>query len=183
LLERVNRLARIVFGHGAELRVTSTGESLGGLALYRPERGLHPFADLSAGTREQVAGIFRLALAGLLAADHDGCLPIVLDDSFVNADPGRLGRMHAMLDAAASDGLQVILITCDPSTHATLGARQIDLTGITRNLAVQGTVSAVAGNLSEEPENADGDNDGNTIAMSALPGVANRRAKKGDGGQ
>jgi hypothetical protein len=48
---------------------------------------------------------------------------------------------------------------------------------------VQGTVSAVAGNLSEEPENADGDNDGNTIAMSALPGVANRRAKKGDGGQ
>lgn len=183
LLERVNRLARIVFGHGAELRVTSTGESLGGLALYRPDRGLHPFADLSAGTREQVAGIFRLALAGLLAADHDGCLPIVLDDSFVNADPGRLGRMHAMLDAAASDGLQVILITCDPSTHATLGARQIDLTGITRNLAVQGTFSAVAGNLSEEPENADGDNDGNTIAMSALPGVANRRAKKGDGGQ
>ena len=88
-----------------------------------------------------------------------------------------------MLDAAASDGLQVILITCDPSTHATLGARQIDLTGITRNLAVQGTFSAVAGNLSEEPENADGDNDGNTIAMSALPGVANRRAKKGDGGQ
>jgi|GEM_PF-193861 len=185
LLERVNRLARIVFGHGAELRVTTTGESLGGLELYRPERGLHAFADLSAGTREQVAGIFRLALAGLLAADHEGCLPILLDDSFVNADPGRLGRMHAMLDTAASEGLQVILITCDLLTHATLGARQIDLTGLSRNLATPGSAgpAVVGGNPPEDPETSDADNDGNTIAMSASPAVTSRRARKSDGGQ
>ena len=181
LMERVNRLARIVFGQGAELRVATTGESLGGLALYRPERGLHSFGDLSAGTREQVAGIFRLALAGLLSGDHDGCLPIVLDDSFVNADPGRLERMHAMLDAAASDGLQVILITCDPTAHAMLGARPIDLTGLSRNSGGSGNAAnSAGGKLSDEPDSTEGDNDGSTIAMSDSTVTPNRRKRKGE---
>jgi DNA repair exonuclease SbcCD ATPase subunit len=181
LLERVNRLVRIVYGHGAELQIAETGENLGGLHLRRPDRGLHAFSELSTGTREQVAGIFRLALAELLAADHDGCLPMVLDDSFVNADPERMQRLHALLDAAASSGLQVILVTCDPLAHTTLGAQQVDLSAVSRNLQ-PGVYAVSSGPGGDSPDQAgsDGDNDANTIAMSSVPGVGGRRRKRGD---
>lgn len=181
LLERVNRLVRIVYGHGAELQIAETGESLGGLHLRRPDRGVHAFTELSAGTREQVAGIFRLALAELLAADHDGCLPMVLDDSFVNADPERMQRLHALLDAAAASGLQVILVTCDPLAHTTLGAQQVDLSGVSRNLQ-PGVYTVTNGPGGDSPDQVgeDGENDANTIAMSSAPTVASRRRKRGD---
>jgi len=81
---------------------------------------------LSGGTREQVGAALRLAMAEILAEDHDGCLPVVFDDAFVNADPERLRGLQRVLDLGAERGLQIVVLTCDAATYDTLGV------GITR---------------------------------------------------
>lgn len=97
-----------------------------GLRLFRPDFGGATFAfdTLSGGAREQTAGAVRLAMAEVLAADHDGCLPVVFDDAFAYSDPERVTSLQRMLDLAATRGLQVIILTCNPADYAALGARQ-----------------------------------------------------------
>jgi uncharacterized protein YhaN len=89
--------------------------------------GALPFDSLSGGAREQVASAVRLAIAELLAADHDGSLPIVFDDAFAYSDPDRVSTMQGMLDLGATRGLQVIVLSCNPSDYAGLGARSVTL--------------------------------------------------------
>ena len=89
--------------------------------------GQFSFDTLSGGTKEQVAAAMRLAVAELLSADHDGCLPIVFDDSFTHSDPQRVKDLQRMLDRAADRGVQVIVLTCTPSDYTTLGAREVML--------------------------------------------------------
>jgi uncharacterized protein YhaN len=86
-----------------------------------------PFAALSGGAREQVAAAMRLAMAEVLAAGHDGCLPLVFDDAFAHSDPARIQSLLRMLDLAARRGLQVIVLTCTPADYAGLGARMVAL--------------------------------------------------------
>ncbi|MFM7109120.1 MAG: ATP-binding protein, partial [Planctomycetaceae bacterium] len=76
---------------------------------------------------EQVAAAFRLAMADILAADHDGCLPIVFDDAFVNSDPARISAVQAMLDRAAERGLQVIVLSCNHRDYDGFGAATREL--------------------------------------------------------
>jgi hypothetical protein len=64
-------------------------------------------------------------MAEVLATDHGGCLPVVLDDAFANCDPERVNQIQRMLDLAAIRGLQIIILTCNPSDYAALGAHQI----------------------------------------------------------
>ena len=71
-------------------------------------------------------------MAEVLAETHDGCLPIVFDDAFVNSDPERLQMLQRMLDHASSAGLQIIVLTCDPSDYAAFGARAVSLPEIAR---------------------------------------------------
>ena len=63
-------------------------------------------------------------MAEVLAADHNGCLPIVFDDAFAYSDPERVQILQRMLDLAASRKLQIIVLTCNPSDYAALGASQ-----------------------------------------------------------
>jgi len=91
------------------------------------ESAAMPFAALSGGTREQVAAAVRLAVAELLAAEHDGSLPVVFDDAFVNSDPERVVTLQRMLDLAAARGLQVIVLTCNSADYVALGAREVRL--------------------------------------------------------
>ena len=65
-----------------------------------------------------MAAAVRLAIAELLAADHDGTLPIVFDDAFAYSDPQRVRALQRMLDLGASRGLQVIVLTCNPADYA-----------------------------------------------------------------
>lgn len=105
--------------------VTFDERALKGIKLVRPEHaGALSFDVLSGGTREQVAAAVRLAMAEVLAADHGGSLPVVFDDSFAFSDPNRVQSLQRMLDLAASRGLQVIVLTCNPSDYAALGAQQ-----------------------------------------------------------
>lgn len=114
----------------ASLAWDETSRLFTGLLVHRPSAGYSDFAfdHLSGGTREQVGVALRLAMAEILAGDHDGSLPIVLDDAFANSDPARVKTLQAMLDLAANRCLQVIVLTCNPSDYSTLGAHEIQLT-------------------------------------------------------
>ena len=66
-------------------------------------------------------------MAEVLAADHGGCLPVVFDDAFAYSDPERVNQLQRMLDLAATRGLQVIILTCNPVDYAALGAKTVSL--------------------------------------------------------
>ena len=70
---------------------------------------------------------FRLAMAEILAQEHDGCLPVFLDDAFTNSDPVRVALLQRMLDLAATRGLQIILLTCTPNDYSAFGAGETRL--------------------------------------------------------
>ena len=70
--------------------------------------------DLSRGTREQLYLAVRLGLIREFAQRQEP-LPVVMDDVFVNFDPGRArAAMKAVLDLAEEQ--QVLLFTCHPQT-------------------------------------------------------------------
>jgi hypothetical protein len=102
-----------------------------------------PFESLSGGTREQVAAAVRLATTELLATDYDGCLPVVFDDAFAFADGVRVKSVQGMLDLAAARGLQVIVLSCNPSDYSSLGAREVRLSQ-TLSPQVEPTTSVAA---------------------------------------
>ncbi|WP_045213199.1 AAA family ATPase [Desulfonatronovibrio magnus] len=125
LEEKITFYLQAVFGPQAKAKVNYDGSSFSGFDLVRPNKQNVPFDALSGGTKEQVAAAARLAIAEILAADHGGSLPVVFDDAFVNSDPGRIKLLQGMLDLAASKGLQVIVLTCNPSEYAGLGAKGV----------------------------------------------------------
>lgn len=100
-----------------------------GSPVVRPaaELGTFAFADLSTGAREQVAIAVRLALAEVLAPDHGGVLPLVLDDALANSDQERVRGMHRLLQRATKRGVQVLVFTCSPRDYAELPCKQVPL--------------------------------------------------------
>ncbi len=131
LTDAVQGYLECIFGPGATIRIgwdPAAGE-FSGLQVVRDRAGLgtFAFADLSGGAREQVGIAMRLAMAQVLAAEHDGCLPVVLDDAFVNSDPERVAVLQRMLYRAAANGLQIIVLTCNPAHYRTLGASEVAL--------------------------------------------------------
>jgi hypothetical protein len=127
LADKISGYLQCIFGPAACAAVLLAENSFGGLQLIRPDTGggAMPFDALSGGAREQVAAAMRLAVAEVLAADHDDCLPVVFDDAFAYSDPDRVQTLQRMLDLAATRGLQVIVLTCTPSDYSALGARSI----------------------------------------------------------
>ena len=141
--ERISGYIQCLFGAGAQATVILAENTFQGLQLVRPIQGggAVAFDHLSGGTREQVAAAVRLAMAEVLAEDHDGCLPVVFDDAFAYSDPDRVQILQRMLDLAVSRGLQLIILTCNPSDYAALGASQVilqpaRLTSVTQALAI-----------------------------------------------
>lgn len=127
LADRISGYLQCLFGPGAEARVQLSDTGIEGLELIRPGDPAFSFATLSGGAKEQVAAAVRLALAEILAADHDGCLPIVFDDAFAYSDPDRIQSLQRMLGLAAVRGLQVIVLTCTPGDYSAFGAGEIRL--------------------------------------------------------
>lgn len=78
-------------------------------ALIRNDRA-EPFAQLSDGTREQIAVLVRLAWARLLT-ERGQPAPLVLDDALVYSDDERRTRMFALLAEAATRH-QVLVLSC-----------------------------------------------------------------------
>ena len=88
--------------------------------------------QLSAGAREQLALLARLACARLAAAGADGeggGVPVVLDDALGHTDPERLRGLARVL-ACAAETCQVIVLTSDPARYAAVpGARVVRVMG------------------------------------------------------
>ena len=122
LAARVAPYLQCVFGPGAAADFRLDGGKLEALGLVRGGAERFAFGQLSGGAKEQVAAAVRLAMAEVLAEAHDGCLPVIFDDAFAFADPSRVGGLVRMLDLAARNGLQVIVLTCTPGDYAALGA-------------------------------------------------------------
>jgi hypothetical protein len=129
LAEKISGYLQCIFGAGARAQVDLENNEFTGLRLSRSGFGGAPFAfdALSGGAQEQTAAAVRLAMAEVLAQDHDGCLPVVFDDAFAYSDPVRVNQVQRMLDLAAERGLQVIVLTCNPTDYASLGAKTVSL--------------------------------------------------------
>jgi hypothetical protein len=79
-------------------------------------------SQLSAGAREQLALLARLAAARLA-----GGVPIWLDDALGHTDPDRLAALGPLL-AAAGESSQVIVLTCSPERFRSVsGAHIVEL--------------------------------------------------------
>jgi DNA repair exonuclease SbcCD ATPase subunit len=123
LVDRIGNYLSCIFGPSTRVSLSHTNEGFKDLALSRDQGPSVEFLALSMGAREQVAAAVRLAAAEFLAADYDGCLPVVFDDAFAYADPERVRSLQSMLDLAAARGLQIIVLSCNPADYASLGAQ------------------------------------------------------------
>lgn len=118
LTERIHTLGRIVFGPSFEVllgeQLTIESRTLEGRTI--------DFASLSTGAQEQLGILTRLAVAMTVA--QDGGVPLILDDTLGNTDPGRLQSMGAML-SRAGDGCQIIILTCTPDRFRYVGGAKL----------------------------------------------------------
>ena len=94
----------------------------GELQLLQQGQGF-AFEQLSGGMREQLAAALRLAIAEVLQPAYDNSLPLVFDDAFTNSDPERLAGLGRMLELGASAGIQIILLSCNPTDYTELAER------------------------------------------------------------
>lgn len=76
-----------------------------------------PYGELSAGAKEQLLILVKLAAVMLVSAQEP--IPVLLDDLFGHTDPLRQRRMAKAL-ALASQNTQIIILTSDPMRYASL---------------------------------------------------------------
>ncbi|WP_147917944.1 AAA family ATPase [Ruania zhangjianzhongii] len=112
--EQVVALGRIIYGTSFDVDVdedlTIRSRTLDTVTV--------PFDQLSAGAREQLAIITRLACAAVVEPEQG--VPVIIDDALGYSDPDRLERMNAMIGSLAADA-QVILLTCTPDRYRGIG--------------------------------------------------------------
>lgn len=113
-------------------------ESLAPSRLHRSGR-IESHAQLSDGTREQVAILVRLGLADFLA-DKGAAVPVILDDALVYSDDQRIATMFKILQQAARRH-QVIVLNCHEQTFSPLAHAQ-GATVLTLKPWVQSAIAA-----------------------------------------
>ena len=128
LEEKVAGYLQCIFGRGSAASIPIREGHFSRFHLRRDGVGTFDFSALSGGTKEQVAIAFRLAMAEVIAADHGGSLPIILDDAFTNSDEDRTKKLRDMLYRATTKGLQVIVFSCNPRDYQGLARKTISLT-------------------------------------------------------
>ena len=94
----------------------------GDLQLLQNGQGF-AFEQLSGGMREQLAAALRLAMAEVLLPAYDNSLPLVFDDAFTNSDPERLTGLGQMLEHGTAAGVQIILLSCNPTDYSQLAKK------------------------------------------------------------
>ncbi|MCS6912125.1 MAG: AAA family ATPase [Myxococcota bacterium] len=101
---------------GAEVSLCNSTLSIQSLQRGRWQE---PFQSLSAGTREQIAVLCRLAFADLLR-EQGRPAAVVLDDALVYSDEARLQRMLQVL-RRAGQAQQVLILTCRERDYLSAG--------------------------------------------------------------
>ncbi len=116
--QKITSFGKIVFGPDFGVEITPD--------LRIASRTLNaetiPFDYLSAGAREQLGLLGRLAAAALVD-DEDGA-PLILDDALGFADDGRLASLGAVLNEVGKDA-QIIVLTCQPQRFSRVGSAEI----------------------------------------------------------
>ncbi len=119
LSERIEEFGRIVFGPGFKVEL---GDDLE--VVRRTLEGVTLDVDhLSAGAREQMGLLSRLACAVIVSPDGGGA-PVIIDDALGWSDPDRLSRTGAAI-AAAGLQCQIIILTCTPGRYAHVGNARV----------------------------------------------------------
>ncbi len=138
LATAISRYLQPLLGDGAECQCRISYDQVKGFTGLQLRRGssLYSFSELSGGMREQLAAALRLSMADVLRAAHGGTLPLVFDDAFTNSDPQRIAVVRRMLSQAVQQGLQVILLTCDPAPYADLDGSTLVLPQGASRLAI-----------------------------------------------
>ena len=113
--ETIRDLGIPVFGPDFRVRVNEDFEIESRLL----ESKQVPFASLSAGAREQLSVLGRLA-AAILVAEEEGA-PLMLDDTLGFSDPGRLEALGMVLSEAGPKA-QVVVLTCQPDRYSAVAA-------------------------------------------------------------
>lgn len=124
LRERLDRrLAELTSGRYGGVRLAETGPA-DEAVLWNGDTA--PVADLSWGTKEQLAFLARLCLGELLSERERHV--VIFDDSLVHTDSVRMEQACRLLQQAAGS-VQIVLMTCHPERYALLAehARQHDL--------------------------------------------------------
>ncbi len=129
LADKIRAYLHCLFGPSVSVDLVLEENSFEGIKISRTDFGnvAFDFDQLSGGAEEQVAAAVRLAIAQILAEEHDGQLPVVFDDSFTNSDTERVKKIQDMLYLAAKNGLQVIVLSCNDTDYNSLGARSVSL--------------------------------------------------------
>jgi uncharacterized protein YhaN len=106
--------------------LTFSGMDVGGVRLLQ---------TLSAGEREQLQMVARLALADLVTGEERQL--VILDDTVRDTDPRRFARFLALIQEFSRERMQFVITTCDKARYLGLeGAAFIDLEALRRPLAV-----------------------------------------------
>lgn len=137
LADKIRAYLHCLFGPSVSVDLVLEENSFEGIKISRTDFGnvAFDFDQLSGGAEEQVAAAVRLAIAQILAEEHDGQLPVVFDDSFTNSDTERVRKIQDMLYLAAKNGLQVIVLSCNDTDYNSLGAQSVFLPRIQTHTA------------------------------------------------
>jgi DNA repair exonuclease SbcCD ATPase subunit len=117
--ERIQGWVRYLLQDDSEVVVDDRGRPT---VLRSPAGQDVPFEDQSFGTREQVAVLYRLAVADLVAQESGAGVCLMLDDPFGHTDRGRRARMLGILSSEAEKrGHQILVFTCRPEDFTGVG--------------------------------------------------------------
>jgi len=116
LREEAEELLDRFFGSD-EIRV-EFGEKFDIQRLNRSADGSFRFDQLSAGAKEQLSVLVRLAMARLMARERPH--PVFLDDALADTDPNRFKAIARIL-RKVSDEMQIVMMTCHRDRYRDLG--------------------------------------------------------------
>ncbi|AZA11205.1 AAA family ATPase [Corynebacterium gerontici] len=114
--QQLSQLAPFIFGED----VSFTFDENLKVQARKGEEGVIPVEKLSAGAKEQLGLLIRLALARIVA---QGDTSLILDDPLGASDPVRIGGMNGLLGVLAKQH-QLIIMTCQPERFSMLSGRQ-----------------------------------------------------------
>lgn len=122
---QLDAFGRIVFGPTTSVEVDHdtleiTSRTRDGITV--------PYDSLSAGTKEQLCVLSRLACATLVSPvsdeQPDAGVPVIFDDALGYSDPDRLERIGAAFNAASGQS-QVVVLTCVPERYRNIGSATV----------------------------------------------------------
>ena len=115
--QRVERYAQRLFSQNVHVEIgenlTIESKTVDGVTV--------PFDSLSAGAREQLSLLARIACADLV-----GSVPLILDDVLGHSDRDRLDHVAVVLSQVA-DRTQIILLSHEPSRFPIAGIHRVEL--------------------------------------------------------